>query len=181
MSARIVLPVLFVLAPLLQQGYDPRPADGSHLKMLDVDGAEAAPAPEGGAIVRDGALTDRLTAAGQSVLYSFESEAAELSLFELEVVGYARGWQSAALMEVIDASGRVLAQRERAGGESYQIFFAFEAPAAATYSLRLSAPKTYYRYTLLRNSSYKARSVAPLTPKFRASHFSPRRRPSCAG
>jgi hypothetical protein len=67
----------------------------------------------------------------------------------------------------------VLAQRERGGGESYQIFFAFEAPAAATYSLRLSAPKTYYRYTLLRNSSYKARSVEPLR--------SPRERPSLHG
>jgi len=117
------------------------------------------------ALARDGVIADRFTAPDQSVAYTFEATAGELSLFELGCWGYARGWHCAARMRVLDRAGAVLADLHSAGKVLFHPFLAFTAPADGTYTLELSGEDQFFRYILVRQSSYgdrDAESSAPL-------------------
>jgi hypothetical protein len=110
-------------------------------------------------LARDGVIADRFTAPNQSVAYTFEANAGELSLFELSCWGYARGWHSAARMRVVDGAGATLADLHSAGKVLYHPFLAFTAPSAGTYTLELSGEDQFFRFILVRQSSYGDRSA----------------------
>ena len=110
-------------------------------------------------LARDSVIADRFTAPDQSVAYTFEANAGELSLFELGCWGYARGWHSAARMRVIDGAGETLADLHSAGKVLYYPFLAFTAPRDGTYTLELSGEDQFFRFILVRQSSYGDRSA----------------------
>ena len=138
---------------------DAKPAHISFPTLPDIQLGEERPTPAPGTIERDGALADRFTAAGQSVRYSFESRAGEVSIFELSAAGYARGWSMKAALRVFDASGKVLAMSESAGGTLLRCTLAFTAPREGTFELEVDAVREYFRYGLVRHSSYAARAA----------------------
>lgn len=141
---------------------DAKPA---HLEFPKLPGnqlGEERPVPAPAALGRDGALADRFTAAGQSVRYAFESGAGEVSFFELSAAGYARGWSMAAALRVLDAEGNILCERSSDGGALLRCTLAFTAPQAGAFELELDAVREYFRYGLVRHSSYAARSVEPI-------------------
>lgn len=113
------------------------------------------PPPENGALARDGAIADRFVAEGQAVDYAFESNKGELSLFELSTMGFARGWESAATLQVLSEDGGLLSSAFRDGGSVYWMFQPFVAPATGRYILRLIASRECYRYVLVRHSGYR--------------------------
>jgi len=113
-------------------------------------------APASGRIERDSAVADRFTAEKQRVEYAFDARAGELSLFSLMTWGYARGWRSRSQLSVIDDTGRTLASTSRAGEVAWFEFLAFVAPHEGTYRFTLELEEGWYRYRLVRNSSYRA-------------------------
>jgi hypothetical protein len=108
---------------------------------------------------RDGVIADRFTAPDQSVAYTFDSKAGELSLFELGCWGYARGWHCAARMRVLDGAGETIADLHSAGKVLFHPFLAFTAPSDGAYTLELSGEDQFFRFILVRQSSYSDRSA----------------------
>lgn len=113
------------------------------------------PPPANQGLARDGAIADRFVAEGQTVDYAFESNKGELSLFELSTMGFARGWESAATLQVLSEDGSLLRSAFRDGGSVYWMFQPFVAPATGRYVLRLTASRECYRYVLVRHSGYQ--------------------------
>ena len=113
--------------------------------------------PPPGSIDRDGWVADRFTAEGQTTSYAFDSEAGELSLFDLGAWGYSRGWAMTVAMRVVGPDGGVLVERERRGGTTARVYQSFVAPRAGRYAVELEARASFYRFTLVRHSSYAPR------------------------
>jgi len=113
------------------------------------------PPPADHSLARDGAIADRFVAEGQTVDYTFESSKGELSLFELSTMGFARGWESAATLQVLSEDGRLLTSTFRDGGSVYWMFQRFVAPSDGRFVLRLIASRECYRYVLVRHSGYR--------------------------
>jgi hypothetical protein len=111
-------------------------------------------APASSHLDRDSAIAERFTAQGQSVVYGFEAEAGELSLFGLESWGWARGWRSSARVRVLDAHGNVLLDELRAGPSVYHHVSTFVAPASGNFRYELTAAEQCFRYRVTRHSSY---------------------------
>jgi hypothetical protein len=122
---------------------------------LEAPDPSLAPAP--GRIERDAALADRFTAERQSVAYEFDARGGELSLFSLMTWGYALGWSSRSRLRVLDEQGTALVDRELAGGVAWFDFLAFVAPHDGTYRYTLELEQGWFRYRLVRRSSYEAR------------------------
>lgn len=139
-----------------------RPAGLPLPELPGIDRPEVPVAPTSRRLDRDQALSDRFTAQDQGVEYPFEARAGELSLFELYAAGYARGWMATAGMRVLDSKGTVLAERIEEGGVVLRPFVAFVAPAGGEYRLELRADKQFFRYALVRHSSYAARAAGEL-------------------
>jgi hypothetical protein len=89
-------------------------------------------------------------------------EAGELALFELHAAGFARGWHMGASMRVLSPEGQPLAEMSGKSGVQLKGFLPFAAPAAGTYSLELGTTEQYFRYALVRHSSYVTRAEAPI-------------------
>jgi hypothetical protein len=131
------------------------------------EGEAGAYRPADGELPRDGALADRFGAEGQVVRYRFEAREGELSLFELQCLGFSRGWAATAalLVRATPKDGEdlddtpVLARLERAGGAHFALFASFEAPAEGRYVLELQARAQHFRYTVQRHSAFQ-----PVTP-----------------
>jgi len=155
----LCLALTTVLAAQRSEGLDARPAGVPPPALPGIERAEPYQAPPAGELARDGALAERFTAAGQRASYAFESEAGELSLFELSTAGYARGWKAAAELRVLDASGAVLAQADDGGAVQFRVLLAFEAPAAGRYTLEIVPTEEYFRYQIVRHSSYVSPAV----------------------
>ncbi len=145
-----------------EQALAARPAGIPLPELPGIDRPEVPVPPKARRLERDSAFSDRFTAAGQAVEYPFEARAGELSLFELYTAGYARGWTAAAGLKVLDDQGQVLAQRSEEGGVVLRAFLAFVAPKGGEYRLQLSAEEKFFRYALVRHSSYAARGEGEL-------------------
>lgn len=113
--------------------------------------------PDSRSLPRNGVISDRFTAEGQRVVYPFEAEAGEYSIFDLRSFGYERGWWSRSRLEVIDTGGRVLAKVERSGPTVHRSWLPFRAPGEGRYRLVLSSVEREFRYLLLRHSNYPER------------------------
>jgi len=133
---------------------DVREIDLPQVPPLEAPDPTLAPAP--GRIERDSALADRFTAEKQGVAYEFEARAGELSLFSLMTWGYALGWHSRSRLRVLDDQGRALAEQECAGGAAWFGFLAFAAPHAGRYRFAIELEQGWFRYRLVRHSSYRA-------------------------
>lgn len=134
---------------------DPRPSPRSEdvlpagFARRDVEPRLAAEVLE-----RNGALTDRFSQAGQSVTYSFEARAGELSILELRTVGYTRGWSSAARIRVLDPAGRPLVDDVESGGTVYGDFLCFVAPMHGVYGYELTAARESFCFAVVRHSDF---------------------------
>jgi hypothetical protein len=142
--------------PRAPRVWDGRPAPGPYPAPPGIEFPEGelppAPAPLG----RDSAVVGRLTQEGQSAKLTFEAEAGELSLFDLTAYGYARGWDSTSQLVVRDAAGEVLAQQPCKGPALFSDFLPFTAPSRGAYTLDVVAQEHYFRYLVVRHSSYHA-------------------------
>jgi len=145
-----------------QSALDATPAGVPLPALPGSEAPDPARAPASRPLERDGVLADRFTSPGQRVSYPFRAEAGELSLFELAAAGYARGWAMAAALRVLDPGGRVLAESRRSGGVQLQAFLAFTAPLSEEYTLELLPTEQYFRYALVRHSSYVQRGGPPV-------------------
>lgn len=151
------LPLAF--ASQAAEGLDARPAGVPLPPLPSTERAEPHQSPPAGEIGRDGGLSERFTAAGQRTRYAFASRAGELSLFELAATGFARGWKAAASLSVLDERGSVLATADGAGAVQFRVLLAFEAPAEGRYTLEVVPTEEYFRYQLVRHSSYVSPAV----------------------
>lgn len=132
-----------------------RPAPGPFPEPPPIPRAEEKEhEPSGGSLERDGATVDRFGAQGQTARYRFESAAGEFSIFELEVLGFARGWAATAAIAIRSGEGEPLVRVERAGGGNFALFVPFEAPDDGIYTLELEALAQHYRYRLVRHSAF---------------------------
>jgi hypothetical protein len=123
---------------------------------------EAGP-PSDGELPPNGAVADGFTAEGQVATYRFRARRGELSLFDLSFLGYARGWEAAVGIRILDGRGDVLLERERAGGASFAAFVPFVAPADGGYRFELRAARESCRYTILRHVGLAPNHVARRT------------------
>jgi hypothetical protein len=110
--------------------------------------------PGDGELLPDGAVADRFTAEGQHATYRFRAERGELALFELGFLGYARGWDAAVGIRVLDGAGDVVLERERAGGASFGALVPFVAPVDGGYRLELRATHEFCRFTVVRHAGF---------------------------
>src|SRR5690606_24644445 len=92
----------------------------------------------------------------------FESRMGEVSIFELSAAGYARGWSMEAALRVLGTNGDILAERYETGGALMRCTLAFTAPREGTFELEVDAVREYFRYGLVRQSSYAARAAEPV-------------------
>jgi hypothetical protein len=123
---------------------------------------EAPPVPSGGFLYRNGSAADRFGAEGQKAVYTFEAEPGEFSLFEVECFGMSRGWAATVAVRVLDASGAVLAETERAGGTTFGTVLPFTSPARGTFRLELEARAQAVRFVVVRHSDHEARRLGDL-------------------
>jgi len=141
--------------PRAQRAADGRPAPGPYPDPPGIEFVEgeapSAPAP----LPRDAAVVGRLTAEAQCATLTFEADAGELSLFDLTAYGYARGWDATSRLTVRDAAGATLAQGSRKGPALFSDLLPFTAPAKGAYTLELCAEVHYFRYLVVRHSSYR--------------------------
>jgi hypothetical protein len=161
MSTRALLTIAWMgLAPLLAAAdrvVPYREQAPSPLAVPSPPTTKASPgelAPENSPLERNDAVAARFATEGQCVSYEFESQAGELSLFELESFGYSRGWESTAGIRILDASGQALKEVVRTGGMTYSNFVSFQAPKTGTYRYELCAREESFRYSLVRHSGY---------------------------
>ena len=135
--------------------WDGRPAPRPYPEPPGIEVTEGelppAPAPLG----RDAAVVGRLTQQGQSATLTFDAEAGELSLFDLTAYGYARGWDATSKLIVRDAAGEVLTEKSCKGPALFSDFLPFSAPSAGAYTLEVVAQEHYFRYLVVRHSSYR--------------------------
>ncbi len=136
------------------RGLDARPAGVPLPTMPNMERAEPHVSPPAAELARDGVLSERFTADGQRASYAFDAKQGELSLFELSAMGFARGWKCAVNLRVVDAQGRVLATTDASGGVELHALLAFEAPSDGRYALELVPTEAYFRFHLVRHSSY---------------------------
>jgi hypothetical protein len=150
----VLLALSLLAAPQADGALDARPAGVPLPDMPGLERSEPYVPPPGGELVRDGALADRFTAAGQSTRYTFEARAGELSIFELATTGFARGWLAAADLRVLDGQGRVLATAHDGGEAQFRVLLPFLAEADGSYALEIEPTLEYFRYQIVRHSSY---------------------------
>lgn len=148
-------------APAAVGALDAAPAGLPLPPMPGIEDVDPAVAPIPRSLERDAALADRFTAEGQRVAYPFEMRAGELALFEVHAAGYARGWSMGASMRVLAADGQPLAELASASGVQLKGLLPFVAPAEGAYAVELGATEQYFRYALVRHSSYAPRGVEP--------------------
>lgn len=136
---------------------DERPSPTPLPGLPSIQIAPDAGPPRGLELERDGAVADRLISEGSSVEYPFDAAEGELSLFEFTAIGFSRGWESAATLEVRNEDGQLLCRASRDSGAVYGMFLPFVAPSTGRYALRIHATREYFRYQLARQSGYVAR------------------------
>ncbi len=157
MSMLVSIVVLaFGFVPQETRGLDARPAGVPLPPMPSVERTEPYLPPPPGDIARDGVVAQRFTDAGQRVSYAFDAAAGELSLFELSATGFARGWKAGVLLRVVDGAGKVLGSTEAQGGVLLGALLPFEAPTAGRFALEVVPTEAYFRFVLVRHSSYPA-------------------------
>lgn len=137
-----------------QRAWDGKPAPGPYPVPpgIEFPEGEAPPAPT--PLGRDSAVVGRLTKEGQSAALTFEAEAGELSLFDLTAYGYARGWDATSTLFVRDSEGKLLDQQSCKGPAQFSDFLPFKAPVQGAYTLEVVAREHYFRYLVVRHSSY---------------------------
>jgi len=140
-------------------GLDARPAGVPLPALPGIEAVDPPVAPPAGELARDGALAERFTAAGQRTSYAFDSRAGEISLFELAATGNARGWQAAATLRVLDQQGHELVSASDSGAVQFRVLLPFEAPSEGRYTLEVVPTQEYFRYQIVRHSSYVSHSV----------------------
>jgi hypothetical protein len=145
-----------VLAPSARRAWEGQPAPGPYPVPPGVDFPEGEPAPAPAPLGRNSAVVGRLTQEGQRAALTFEADAGELSLFDLTAYGYARGWDSTSMLVVRDAEGTELAEQPRKGAAQFSDFLPFTAPRAGVYTLEVIAAEHYFRYLVVRHSSYRS-------------------------
>lgn len=136
-----------------------RPAPGPFPKPPDTERPEGERPPASQVLAPDASVVGRLIEGGLVAHLDFDTEAGELSLFELTAWGYTRGWTSRAALVIRDANGAEVARSERGGGTVYQDVLPFVATESGSYSLAVVAVESGLRYRVTRHSGFAPRAT----------------------
>ncbi len=136
-----------------------RPAPGPFPKPPDTERPEGERPPAAQALAPDASAVGRLIDGGLVAHLDFDTEAGELSLFELTAWGYTRGWTSRAALVIRDAHGAEVARSESGGGTVYQDVLPFVATESGSHTLDIVAVESGFRYRVTRHAGFAPRAT----------------------
>ncbi|MBI1379748.1 MAG: hypothetical protein GC161_01525 [Planctomycetaceae bacterium] len=119
-------------------------------------GPDGAHAPADGVLAAESAAVDHFGAEQQRVTYRLPAgPAANFSLFEVQCLGFSRGWAAGVELAVLDAGGRTLLQRTFDGGASFGFLVPQALPPGEASTLVLTARRASLRYALVRHGGFE--------------------------
>ena len=136
-----------------------QPAPGPFPAPPDTERPEGERPPAALALAPDASAVGRLIDGGLVAHLDFDTEAGELSLFELTAWGYTRGWTSRAALVIRDANGAEVARSERGGGTVYQDVLPFVAAESGSHTLDIVAVESGLRYRVTRHAGFAPRAA----------------------
>lgn len=120
-------------------------------------GPDGTHAPADGTLPAESAAVDHFGAELQRVSYRLPAGPGDnFSLFEVQCLGFSRGWAAGLDLSVLDASGQTLLQRSYDGGASFSFLVPQALPPGEAATLVLSARRASLRYAVVRHGGFDA-------------------------
>lgn len=118
-------------------------------------GPDGTHAPSDGTLAADSAVVDHFGAELQRVSYGLPAGPHNnFSLFEVQCLGFSRGWAAGLELAVLDAGGQTLLQRNYDGGASFAFLVPQALPQGEAATLVLSARRASLRYALVHHGGF---------------------------